>query len=176
MYGEISEVIVSPPESWENSGGLLLPGTGEHGVGQSSCPWKPFSPAENAPAPCGSSGRHGGRCGEFCPPCVTWRGVKGPADGGLALVKVCTTSEGCAHACRGSCSRGSRRSWQHSGESCIRRVCTVQRRFAQGWNSAGNSGTVAGVGGWGSGHTRCAAWRLTAALHGGVVGIKCVYE
>jgi len=55
-------------------------------------------------------------------------------------------------------------SWQHSGRNNVRHVRTGCRRFPQGQSSAGNSGTVTGVGRQDSGHTRCAAWRPIAAL------------
>ena len=74
------------------------------------------------PASCDSSGRCGGCGWSYCPPRLTWRSAEGPADGGLALVKVRTVSEGRPYACRGSCSRGSMRSWQHRGESSVRHV------------------------------------------------------
>ena len=51
-----------------------------------------------------SCGRRGGYCGGYRPPRLTWRYAEGPADGGLALVKIRTMSEGCAHACQGFCS------------------------------------------------------------------------
>ena len=52
--------------------------------------------------------------------------------------------------------------WQHIGGNIIKHVCTGCRRFPQDWSSVGNSGTVAGVDGRGSGHTRCAVWRPDA--------------
>jgi len=83
---------------------------------------------------------------------------EGAANGGLALVKHHTTSKGFSHACRGSCKRGSTRSRRHSGGRSVRRVRTVHGRSTQGWTSAGNGGTVTGIGGQDSDHTRCAAW------------------
>jgi hypothetical protein len=87
--------------------------------------------------------------------------AKGPTDGGLALVKVRTVSEGCSHARRGSYRRGSTGSWHHSGECSVRHVRTVRGKSTPGWNSAGNSGTVTGVGGRDSGHVGCTTWPLT---------------
>ena len=84
--------------------------------------------------------------------------AEGAANGGLALVKHHIASKGCSHACRWSCRRGSTRSRRHSGGSSVRRVRTVHGRSTQGWNSAGNGGTVTGIGGQDSDHTRCAAW------------------
>jgi hypothetical protein len=60
-----------------------------------------------------------------------WWSAEDPADGSLALVKGRTVSEGCSHARRGSCRRGSARSWQHSGGSSVRHVRTARRRSAQ---------------------------------------------
>ena len=54
-------------------------------------------------------------------------------------------------------------SWQHSDGNSVRHVYTGCRRFPQGWNSAGDGGTVTGVGGRDSGHSRCAAWWPDAA-------------
>ena len=54
-------------------------------------------------------------------------------------------------------------SWQHSGGNSVKHVYTGCRRFPQGWNNAGDGGTVTGVGGRDSGHTHCAAWRPDAA-------------
>ena len=54
--------------------------------------------------PSDSYGCRGGCCGRYRPPCLTWRCAEGPADGGLALVKVRTAFEGRAHASRGFCS------------------------------------------------------------------------
>jgi len=53
-----------------------------------------------------SCGRRGGCCGRYRPPCLSWRSAEGSADGGLDLVKIRTPPKGCAHACRGFCSRG----------------------------------------------------------------------
>ena len=53
-------------------------------------------------------------------------------------------------------------SWQHSGGNSVRHVCTGRCRFPKGRNSAGDGGTVTGVGGRDSGHTRCAEWRPDA--------------
>ena len=88
--------------------------------------------------------------------------AEGSTGCGLALVKVRTTSEGRTHACQGSCSRGSTRSWQHSDGSSVKHVRTACRRFAQGQNSTGNGGTMVGVGGRDSSHTRYAAWQPDA--------------
>ena len=113
--------------------------------------------------PNGSCGRRGGRCGGYRSPCSTWRRVKGPAGGDLALVKTRTSSKGCAHTRRGFCKGESTRSRQHSGKSSAKRVCTGCRRFPQGCNSAGDGRTVTGVGGWDFGHSCCAAWWPDAA-------------
>ena len=78
--------------------GSTLWSTGEHGVGCGSRPGKLFSLVGIAPASYGSSGWSGGCCREYRPPRFPWRSAEGSVDGGLALVKVRTSPEGCAHA------------------------------------------------------------------------------
>ena len=86
--------------------------------------WETFSLAGIAPTSCGSSGRHGGCCGRYRPPCLSWRSAEGSIDGGLALVKVRTPPEGRPHASQGLRGRGSTGSRQHSGGNSARHVCT----------------------------------------------------
>ena len=124
MYGEISKVVIFAPNQGRTVSGCCREYTMEHGVGCDSRPGKPFSRAGTSPASRGSSRRRGVFCRECCPPRLTWRSAECPVDYGLVLVKVRTTSEGYIHACQGSCSRGSTRSWKHSGASNVRQART----------------------------------------------------
>ena len=70
-------------------------------------------------------------------------------------------------------------SWQHSGRSTARHVRTGRGRFPQDRSSAGNSGTVTGVGRKDSGHSavRHGGLMLSDSTHcAGVVGIKCLCQ
>ena len=89
---------------------------------------------------------------------LMWQSIEGSASGGLALVKARTAFEGCAHADRGFCGRGSTRSRQHNGGSSAGHICTGRRRFPQCGHSDGDGGAVTGVGGQESGHGCCATW------------------
>ena len=160
MYGG-SEVVVFSPNRGCRGWPLLKVHCGALGsmaLGVAVILGSPLALRRSRRCPGDSCGRRGGRCGGYRSPCSTWRRVKGPAGGGLALVKTRTPSKGCAHTRRGFCKGESTRSRQHSGKSSAKRVCTGCRRFPQGRNSAGNGGTVTGVGGRDSGHSCCAAW------------------
>ena len=117
MHGDISEVVVFPPNRGRIVCSCCCRGTGEYGIGRGSRPWKPFSQAGIVPASCDSYGHRGGCCWSYRPSRLTWRGAEGTVDGGLALVKVRTPSEGTAV-------EEGMGSWQRSGGSNARHVLT----------------------------------------------------
>ena len=108
MYEEIRSRRLLP-ESWGYSGRLLL--KVHCGALESMAPSVAVVLGSSLALrglrrrPGDSCGHRGGYCGRYRPPCLTWRCTEGPADGGLTLVKVRTSSEDCVHACRGFCSR-----------------------------------------------------------------------
>jgi len=155
MHEEVTEVVV-PPRIWEELWRVAIGSTLQSmASGVTVVLGSFFSHAGIALASCDSYGRCGVFRGKYGPLCLTWQSAEGPVDGGLALVKVRTSSEGLPHACRGSCSR---RSTGVGGTV----VGAVSGTSAQGCNSTGDDGTVTRVGGRDSGHIRCAAWRPNA--------------
>ena len=67
MHGDISEVVVFPPNRGRIVCSCCCQGTGEYGIGRGSRPWKPFSQAGIAPASCDSYGRRGSCCWSYRP-------------------------------------------------------------------------------------------------------------
>ena len=170
MHGEYTEVVALP-QFGEEQRAAAVAGTLENvAPSEDAILGSLIIHAGIAPASCDSCGQCGVISGKYRPLCLTWQSAEGPADGGLARVKVRTTFEGLPHACRGSCSRRSTRSWQHSGGSSVRHVRTGLEH-CRGWRHSGRS--------WRTGlrsHPLCgmaALCCLTPVLCGGVVGIKC---
>ena len=129
MYGEIAEVVVFSPNRGVVVVGCRRKYTVGCGAGRGGRPGVSFSLAEIVPVSCGIKGRSGGRRREYRLPRLSWRSTEGSVDGGLALVKVRTPSEGLPHACRGFCSRGRygelAAQWWEQHQACLHRASQV---------------------------------------------------
>ena len=68
MYGEISKVVVFPPNLGRTVEGSCCCVLESMASGVTVVLGSPFSPAENAPAYSGANGRCGGCCWSYCPP------------------------------------------------------------------------------------------------------------
>ena len=145
MYGEIRSCRLLP-KSGVCSGRLRL--EVNCGVLESRAPGvavilgSPLALQRSHRHPGDSCGHRGGRCGRYRPPCLSWRSAEGSADGGLALVKARTSSEGCAQACRGFCGRGRygelAAQWQEQRQACPHKASQVPTGSGQRqgwWNS-----------------------------------------
>ena len=83
-----------PPESWENSGGLLLKVRCRAWRRAWLSSLEAFSHAWNVSWSCGIRGRHGDSCRTCRPLRLTGRSVEGVSDGGLLLISSRTLFEG----------------------------------------------------------------------------------
>ena len=142
---------------WVTTVKSTLWGTEEHGAGRGGCPGRCPDLAEIAPVSLWFLWASWCSLLRVPSSVLTWQSIEGSAGGGLALVKARTAFEGCTHADRGFCGRGSTRSRQHNGGSSAGHVCTGRRRFPQCRHSAGDGGAVTRVGGRDFDYSCCAA-------------------
>mgnify|MGYP006913717475 CR=1 FL=1 len=162
MYGK-SQKSSSSPETWENSGGLLL---------KVRCRAWRRAWLSSLEAPLATRGSHWRPVTPVSSMVVAVDGTVLCARLGGAprvqLTVVLCRSRSVRHPrvfpmpAEGSAVEEGSRSWQYSGGNSIRHVRTGCRRFPQDRSSARNGGTVAGVDGRDPGHTHCATWRRDA--------------